>query len=165
IYGKKYYKNLLAELNLNGTESVLDFGSGTGVLAKKIIVKLSNGGTLTCLDLSESFLNKVRKKLRKYANVDYILGDIQEMNIPSNSFDKIVITWVIHHIEDVVRFGLLQSIVNTLKPNGEIYVVEFLGLPHGISDLALIELFNRIGLSGRMLRRKKNTGIFEFKRN
>jgi len=37
IYGRKFYKELLSALNLNGTESVLDFGSGTGVLAKKII--------------------------------------------------------------------------------------------------------------------------------
>jgi len=87
------------------------------------------------------------------------------MNIPSNTFDKIVITWVIHHIEDEVRPDLLQSIVNTLKPNGEIYVIEFLAPPHGIPEMALIDLFNGIGLSGRLEFRKKNTGIFEFKIN
>ncbi len=164
IYGRKFYKELLPALKLNGTESILDFGSGTGVLAKKIIKELSNGGTLSCLDLSEAFLNRVRKKLRKYTNVNYILGDIQEMNMSSNTFDKIVITWVIHHIEDEVRLGLLQSIVSTLKPNGEIYVIEFLAPPHGIPEIALIELFNGIGLSGRIEYRKKNTGLFEFKR-
>ncbi len=37
IYGRKFYKELLPLLNLNGGDSVLDFGSGTGVLAKKII--------------------------------------------------------------------------------------------------------------------------------
>ena len=165
IYGRNFYKELLSALKLNGRESVLDFGSGTGVLAKKIIKELSNGGNLTCIDLSEAFLNKVRKKLHKNTNVNYILGDIQEMNIPSNTFDKIVITWVIHHIADDIRPDLLQSIVNTLKPNGKIYVIEFLALPHGILEAKLIDLFNEIGLSGREGYRKKNTGIFEFKRN
>ena len=152
-------------LKLNGSESVLDFGSGTGVLAKKIIKELSNGGTLTCLDLSEAFLNRARKKLHKNTNVNYLLGDIQEMDIPSNTFDKIVITWVIHHIADDIRPDLLQSIVNTLKPNGKIYVIEFLALPHGIPEMTLIDLFNEVGLSGREEYRKKNTGIFKFKRN
>jgi ubiquinone/menaquinone biosynthesis C-methylase UbiE len=165
IYGRNLYKELLPALELNGRESVLDFGSGTGVLAKKIIKELSNGGTLTCLDLSEAFLNRVRKKLHKNTNVNYLLGDIQEMDIPSNTFDKIVITWVIHHIADDIRPDLLQSIVNTLKPNGKIYVIEFLALPHGILEVKLIDLFNEIGLSGKLKYRKKNTSLFEFKRN
>jgi len=165
IYGRNFYKELLPALKLNGRESVLDFGSGTGVLAKKIIKELSNGGTLTCLDLSEAFLNRVRKKLHKNTNVNYLLGDLQEMDIPSNTFDKIVITWVIHHIADDVRPSLLQSVVNTLKPKGKIYVIEFLAPPHGIPEVKLIDLFNEIGLSGSEEYRKKNTGIFEFKRN
>ena len=87
------------------------------------------------------------------------------MDIPSNTFDKIVITWVIHHIADDIRPDLLQSIVNTLKPNGKIYVIGFLALPHGILEVKLIDLFNEIGLSGKLEYRKKNTGLFEFKRN
>jgi len=164
VYGRVYYKNLLKALELNGSESFLDFGSGTGVLAKKIIKELSNGGTLTCLDLSDAFLKKVRKKLRNHKNVDYVLGDIREMNIPSNTFDRIIITWVIHHLPDESRPDLLQSIVNTLKPDGKVYVIEFLALPHGIPEIALFKLFNGTGLSEREIFRKKNTCIFEFKK-
>jgi ubiquinone/menaquinone biosynthesis C-methylase UbiE len=151
-------------LKLSGSESVLDFGSGTGVLAKKIIKKLTKGGLLTCLDLSEAFQNKVRKKLHNYANVNYLLGDIREMNLPANTFDKIVITWVIHHIEEEVRPDLLNNIVNTLKQDGKIYVIEFLTPPHGIPEDTLKDLFIRFGLLGRTEYRKKNTGVFEFQR-
>jgi len=153
VYGRVYYKKLLKALELNGSESFLDFGSGTGVLAKKIIKELSNGGKLTCLDLSEAFLKKIRKKLRNHKNVDYILGDIREMNIPSNT-----------HLPDEDRLDLLQSIVNTLKPDGKVYVIEFLALPHGIPEVALFKLFSGTGLSEREIFRKKNTGIFEFKK-
>ena len=163
-YGRIYYKELLKALELNGSESILDFGSGTGVLAKKIIKELSNGGKLTCLDLSEAFLKKVRKKLRDYTNVDFILGDILEMRIPSNTFDIIIITWVIHHLPDEDRPDLLQSIVNTLKPDGKVYVIEFLAPPHGIPEIALFKLLNGTGLSENAVFRKKNTGIFEFKK-
>ena len=165
FYGRKYYKELLKELELDGSESVLDFGSGTGVLAKKIIKDLSNDGKLTCLDLSEAFLNKVRKKLRKNTNVNFVQGDIRKINIPSNSFDKILITWVIHHIEDEQRFGLVQSILDTLKADGKIYVIEFLTPPHGIPEERLIDLFNGMGLSERTVYRRKNTAVYEFKRN
>ena len=165
VYGRSYYKALLKELGLNGSESILDFGSGTGVLAKKIIKELSNDGKLTCLDLSEAFLNKVRKKLCRNTNVNFVLGDIRELNIPSNSFDKILITWVIHHIEDEQRAGLVQSIIDTLKADGKIYVIEFLTLPHGIPEETLFKIFNGMGLSERMVYRRKNTAVYEFKRS
>jgi len=165
VYGRNYYKALLKELELNGSESILDFGSGTGVLAKKIIKELSNDGELTCLDLSEAFLNKVRKKLRKNTNVNFVLGDIRELNIPSDSFDKILISWVIHHIEDDHRLDLVKNIVDTLKADGKIYVIEFLTPPHGIAEERLVDLFNGMGLSERMVYRRKNTAVYEFKRN
>lgn len=150
---------------MNGNESILDFGSGAGVLAKKIIKELSTEGTLTCVDLSEAFLRRVRKKLRKYSNVDYILGDIRELNIPSNTFDRITISWVIHHLPEEELPDILQSIVRTLKPDGKVYVIEFLSPPHGMPETALFELFSGTGLSENIVFRKKKTGIFEFKRN
>ena len=165
IYGKAYYKELLKALKLSGSELILDFGSGAGVLAKKIIRDLSDGGKLTCLDLSEAFLNRVRKKLRKYSNVDFIWGDIRELSIPPNSFDRITISWVIHHLPKDEISDILQSIVKTLKPDGKVYVIEFLTPPHGISETDLFELFSGVGLSENIVFRKKKTGIFEFKRN
>lgn len=164
IYGRSYYKELLKSLKLTGSESIFDFGSGAGVLAKKLIKKLSNGGKLTCLDLSEAFLRKVRKKLRNYTNVDFILGDIREMGISANSFDRITISWVIHHLPKEELQDILQSIVNTLKPDGKIYVIEFLSPPHGIPEAELFNLFNGTGLSENVVFRKKMTGIFEFKK-
>ncbi len=164
IYGKSYYKELLKSLKLSGSESILDFGSGAGVLAKKIIKELSNGGKLTCLDLSEAFLNRVRRKLRKYSNADLIWGDIRELSIPPNSFDRITISWVIHHLPKEELQDILQSIVNTLKPDGKIYVIEFLSPPHGIPEAELFKLFDGTGLSESVVFRKKMTGIFEFKK-
>ena len=164
IYGRSYYRELLKSLKLSGSESILDFGSGAGVLAKKLIKKLSNGGKLTCLDLSEAFLRKVRKKLRKYTNVDFILGDIREMGILANSFDRITISWVIHHLPREELQDILQSIVNTLKPDGKVHVIEFLEPPHGIPETELFTLFNGTGLSESVVFRKKKTGVFEFKK-
>ncbi|MFX0075492.1 MAG: class I SAM-dependent methyltransferase [Candidatus Hermodarchaeota archaeon] len=164
IYGRSYYKKLLKALKLNGNESVLDFGSGAGILAKKIINELSKEGKLTCLDLSEAFLRRVRKKLRDHKNVDYLLGDIRKLNIPSNTFDIITISWVIHHLPKEELSEFIQTIVNTLKKEGKVYVIEFLSPPHGISEEDLLGLFNSTGLSESELFIKKNTGIFEFKR-
>ncbi|GAG85896.1 unnamed protein product, partial [marine sediment metagenome] len=102
--------------------------------------------------------------LRKYTNVDFILGDIREMGIPANSFDRITISWVIHHLPKEELLDILQSIVNTLKPDGKVYVIEFLAPPHGIPEAELFKLFNGTGLSESEVFKKKKTGIFEFKK-
>jgi ubiquinone/menaquinone biosynthesis C-methylase UbiE len=151
-------------IELTGSESILDFGSGAGVLAKKIVKELSYEGKLTCLDRSDAFLKKARKKLRKYTNVDFIWGDIREVGIPSNTFDIITISWVIHHLPKEELPDIIQSIVNALKSNGKVFVIEFLALPHGIAEEELFKLFNGMGLSESVVFRKKKTGIFEFKK-
>jgi ubiquinone/menaquinone biosynthesis C-methylase UbiE len=164
IYGRSYYKELLKALKLTGSETILDFGSGAGVLAKKLIKKLSIDGKLTCLDLSETFLRRTQKKLHHYTNVDFLLGDVRELDIPPNSFDRITISWVIHHLPKEILAEIIQSLVYTLKPDGKVYVIEFLALPHGISETALFELFNGMGFYENPIFRKKKTGVFEFKR-
>ena len=42
--GKSYYKDLLNEMNLTGSESVLDFGSGVGSLSSKLVPLLQKNG-------------------------------------------------------------------------------------------------------------------------
>ena len=70
-FGRKFYKMLVNILQLRGDEHILDFGSGAGVLAKKVIKMLNEEGQLTCLDISPTFLNKARRKLHKYNNANF----------------------------------------------------------------------------------------------
>ena len=59
---------------------------------------------------------------------------------------------------------IIQSIVNTLKPEGKVYVIEFLTPPHGITEAELFNIFSGTGLSEDIVFKKKKTGIFEFKK-
>ena len=54
--------------------------------------------------------------------------------------------------------------MDTLKPDGKVYVIEFLAQHHGMSEEALYKLFNGTGLFENVIFRKKKTGIFEFKK-
>ena len=81
LYGRKFYKELLPLLKLNGTESVLDFGSGTGVLAKKIIKMaelrgLTSGrgptGVCAAAIYAASILSEERRTQRVIAKISQV---------------------------------------------------------------------------------------------
>ena len=65
FYAKSVYRELLNALRFNSSENLLDFGSGAGVLAKKILKKLNPSSSLTCLDTSAAFLKKAKRKFHQ----------------------------------------------------------------------------------------------------
>ena len=62
LCGKSVYQAFADCLPLNGNERVLDFGCGMGTVAYYAAKKLAHGH-LTCLDISERWLNACRKTL------------------------------------------------------------------------------------------------------
>ena len=163
FYAKSVYRELLKALEFRSSEKILDFGSGAGVLAKKILKKLNPLSAITCLDKSDAFLNKAKRKLRKFKNIDFILGDIREKNLPKNYFDKIFITWVIHHLPNTEREEIIGAIIESLKPDGIIYVIEYLSMPHGIQKNELNEIFSKFQLFPHEIYFKKHTLLIEYK--
>ncbi len=82
------YREYVDRLGLKGSEHVLDFGSGSGNPARFIAPRLAHGGGhLTCVDISKKWMEVARKRLGKYPNVEFKLGDIAALDIPNASYD------------------------------------------------------------------------------
>jgi len=159
------YRKLMKEMQLRGDEIMLDFGSGAGTFAKMMIKHLQPNGHLTCLDVSQSFLDRTRKVLRNYTNVDFILGDIRESNLKSNSLDIITVTWVLHHVPKDAREETIRCFHDGLKVGGKIFVIEFTSSGHGIPEEIILELFNKVGFTVKIIARRKLGSLFEFTKN
>lgn len=97
--------------------SVLDIGCGNGLLLSEF---KKSGWNISGLDFSpwaKKFAEEIGFKL--YSNT------IQEEKISKNSFDAVVCTSTLEHIERPVEF--MESILNILKPGGVAY---FSGMPN-----------------------------------
>jgi len=165
FYGRRFYRKLINALDLSGDEHILDFGSGVGTLGKKLIKLLrTEEGQLTCLDTSPAFLNRARRKLRNYGNVNFLLGNIQNLNIESNRFDIIISSWVLHHIRLKELDDILLEFNKCLKPKGRIFIIEYTKEPHGISEEKILLLFRNNGLKIVDKFSNKNTLLLEFKK-
>jgi ubiquinone/menaquinone biosynthesis C-methylase UbiE len=163
------YKTYFANLGLQGNEKVLEFGSGFGAASRHIARTLSKGsGHLTCVDTSRSWMEVAKRKLKRFSNIDFQLGEIETLPIQDGSCDAVIIHFVLHEIEKSLRQGKMDALVRKLKKNGKLFVREPIKEDHGIPSDQIKEVVHKSGLkeisskkSKTLLRRRMYEGVFE----
>ena len=141
-----FYKPYFVTFGLKGDETVLDFGCGGGVGSRCLRKLLTEHGHLTCLDVSNYWINKAKKRLNKYTNVECRSGDIRELDIPDNTYDVISIFHVIHDISPVERKDIVNAVSRKLKLNGALFIREPIKESHGMPVEEIRTLFSDAGL-------------------
>jgi ubiquinone/menaquinone biosynthesis C-methylase UbiE len=131
-----YYRDFARSLELSGSERVLDFGSGSGICTRHIAAILERGGgRLDCVDISSGWMQVIRQTLRRYKNLSYHLGQINDLNLPEGAFDAVVVHFVLHDIPASDRDVVVTALARKLKPGGRLIIRE----PHD-RGLALSDL-------------------------
>jgi ubiquinone/menaquinone biosynthesis C-methylase UbiE len=142
-----YMRRLVASLQLSGSESVLDFGSGPGSEAIHLARALDRGGRVTCLDVSDPWLQEARRRLCGVDNVEFLLGDAREAGLASGAFDLIVAHYVLHDVDPAALPDTLAALAKSLRHGGRFLVVEPTGSHHGLTADELISLMDAAGLA------------------
>ena len=141
------FKKLIYNIGLKGDEHVLDFGSGWGEASNIFAgIVCEKGGHLTCVDVSEKWMNVVRKRLSKHKNIDFKVGDIDSLEIENDSLDLIFINYVIHDIQKELRHRVIDVLAVKLKKGGRILINEPTRSGHGIPGDDVKELMENSGL-------------------
>ena len=135
---------------LEGSESVLDYGSGSGRISRHIAERLLQGnGHLTCVDVSKVWFETIQKRLKKYHNVDFKLGDIAALDIADNAYDIVVVHFVLHHVEKDERQEKVDILARKLKPHGRLFIREPTRAEHGTPPAEIRALMSTAGLHER----------------
>ncbi|MBN2088113.1 class I SAM-dependent methyltransferase [candidate division KSB1 bacterium] len=146
IGGKLFYNSYFKTFGLIGHEKVLDFGCGGGTGAKCLMKFLNENGHLTCVDVAHYWINKAKKRLKEYPNVECKAGEIGEVNIPDSSFDVISIIHVIHDIESAKRQDTINILGRKLKKDGTLFIREPIKKSHGMAVTEIQTLLTNGGL-------------------
>lgn len=105
---------VLERLALNGDESVVDAGCGSGRVTEKLLARL-DGGHLIAVDGSEAMIAKARERLGD--EVDYVVADLAELEL-EEPVDLIFSTATFHWLLDHDRlFARLRA---ALRPGGRL---------------------------------------------
>jgi tRNA (cmo5U34)-methyltransferase len=106
---------------------ILDLGCGTGNLTQKIISAYPNA-SVTCADMAENMLKMAQAKFKGRRNVRFWLGDIRDFDY-SGTYDAIVASMVLHHIEKRDKPVFYRKLRNSLSKNGVFYVIDIFLAP------------------------------------
>ncbi|MFW2604769.1 class I SAM-dependent methyltransferase [Aliarcobacter butzleri] len=150
--------HLKEKIDFSNIKNILDYGCGTGLIAFNLV---EENNEVLGLDNSYGMIEEFNKKVKEknLSNIKAKKHNILEEDLPKNSFDLIVISMSLHHIEDINMF--LKKSFEALKNGGYICINDLdkedgsfhakhnnEGVYHfGFSKDELVETAKKIGFS------------------
>jgi ubiquinone/menaquinone biosynthesis C-methylase UbiE len=99
-------------------DTVIDLGSGAGNDCFVARAETGETGKVIGIDMTEAMINRARINAEKlgYHNIEFRLGEIENMPVTSNSADVIISNCVLNLVPDKKK--AFQEILRILKPRG-----------------------------------------------
>ncbi|MBA3419594.1 MAG: methyltransferase domain-containing protein [Geodermatophilaceae bacterium] len=117
-------RQVIAALGLQRGESVLDIGSGPGLLAVEMAAAVGSRGRVSGTDISPSMLALAadRSIPADAAPVEFQRAGVDALPFPDDSFDAAVSTQVLEYVEVIP--GALTEMHRVLRPGGRALVLD-----------------------------------------
>jgi ubiquinone/menaquinone biosynthesis C-methylase UbiE len=105
----------------SGAERVLDLGCGAGHTALAFAPRVAE---VVAVDLAEAMLAEGRRLARERGtlNVEFRLGDVEQLALPDSSFDVVTSRFSAHHYPSPEK--ALAEVVRVLRPGGSFLLVD-----------------------------------------
>ena len=112
---KKDYPDVLAELEKEPFNDLLDCGCGTGPMLTLLHEKYPEKHYMG-IDLTPKMIEVAKRKAMK--NVELVVGDCEDLPFEANSFDVVICCESFHHYPNPQDF--FNSVSRVLRPGGRL---------------------------------------------
>ena len=127
LLGKQaeYDRHLMALLDLQASDHVLDLGCGTGVLTRMIADQLDTtaGGESVGIDAAGKMISVARKK-RGAPNCRFEVMAAEDLDFEDAAFDAVVSSLFFHHVQLDLKQMALAEACRVLKPGGRLVIAD-----------------------------------------
>jgi ubiquinone/menaquinone biosynthesis C-methylase UbiE len=119
----RVYRQIVSLAGVQPGDSVLDVGSSSGYLARKLAPAAGPAGHVTGVDPSEAAISYARR--RALPTMTFTIGVAQDLDLPDASFDVVTCTLAIHHIPARKREAAFREMYRVTKPGGRLLAADF----------------------------------------
>lgn len=130
--GREIYEQrhtIVDALDLTSGMNVADIGSGTGFFTIMFAQRVGPDGIVYAVDIAEEFVQNTLRRANEngLSNVQGVINEPKDVNLPDNSIDLAFICDTYHHFE--YPKSTMQSVYRALKPGGSVVVIDFKKIP------------------------------------
>ncbi|MBO0836909.1 MAG: methyltransferase domain-containing protein, partial [Actinobacteria bacterium] len=119
----RVYSEVVSLSGVRPGDSVLDVGSSSGYLARKLAAAAGPSGHVTAVDPSERAISYAQR--RAAGAIRFIVGVAQDLGLPDESFDVVTSTLALHHVPARQREAAVREMYRVTKPGGRLLVADF----------------------------------------
>lgn len=105
--------------NLDAGKMAADIGAGTGFIAEGL---LARNLSVVVVDQSEEMLFSMKSKFADYSNVEYKLGNYNNLPIEDNTMDYVFASMFLHHVEEPLV--AIKEMARVLRPGGKLIIAD-----------------------------------------
>ncbi len=118
----RFIKDAISKINLGISDTVLDFGCGTG--KNLCIMRNYTQGLIVGFDTSKYMIKQAKKRC-KNINTHIFYHDIRKPNPFIDLFDVVFISFVLHGFIDKERDMIISNAFNSLNSNGRFCILDY----------------------------------------
>ena len=152
--------NPVALASLREGETVLDLGAGAGFDCFLAADKVGKKGRVIGVDMTPEMIEKARENARKgnYGNVEFRLGEIENLPVADNSVDVVISNCVINLAPDKKK--VFTEAFRVLKPGGRLMVSDIVLLKE-LPDFIRNSIAAYVGCISGALMKDEYTGAIK----
>ena len=121
----RFITRAIKNMQIQTDDTILDMGCGTGHNACLMAKYLSDKGGITGLDISEIMEKQFDENCKPHPNTNFKRQRIDQEFDLNKSFDKILISFVIHGFPHDIRKTVVKNAHKHLKAGGIFMILDF----------------------------------------
>ena len=112
--------------SIDEQDKILDLCTGTATSAINI-AKAKTNIKIVGVDLSKDMLKVAKDKVKRAGirNIKLYQMDATQLKFKSNSFDKVLLSLILHELDEELANKIIMEAKRVLKDNGEIIITEW----------------------------------------
>ena len=159
------YKQYLIQKHLHNKTSLKLLSLGSGVCSNELeLAEYKNiFKEIVCVDIADNFLTLAAKNAKEKGlqNIRFVCKNIYDFEFKKNEYDIVFFHASLHHFNHIEEL-LTNKIKQTLKPNGNLIINEFVGATrHQFSKNQITEINNALRLIPKEYRKRFKIKLYK----